>query len=42
MESASTLINYDEMTIDQKKKLVQDYKHEPFKVGTFVDATDTT
>lgn len=35
--------DFDKLTLDEKKKLLQEYKHEKFiKEGTFVDAADTT
>ena len=34
---------FDQLTLEQKKELLNKYDHVPLlKVGTFVDATDTT
>ena len=36
-------VDFDKLTLDEKKKLLQEYKHEKhLKVGTYVDAADTT
>lgn len=41
--SESAKNNVDEMTLDQKKKLLKEWKHRPYiRVGSYVDATDTT
>lgn len=42
-ENSKKHIRIDEMTIEQKKELVSKFDHTPYiKVGTYVDATDTT
>ncbi len=42
-ENSKNQIRVDQMTLEQKRELLSKFDHTPFlKVGTYVDATDTT
>ncbi len=42
-ENSKKHLRIDQMTIEQKKELVNKFDHTPYiKAGTYVDATDTT